>query len=151
MLCCLTWWVHKAHSPQPSAKSRSAGSRRGMGQDTARHRYPGGNSEGVPTLGIECEPQEEEPPNEPTELPVVTLNAVTVLLRCVPLRTRVRERSTWSWRPGCTFRKRETYIYIYIYINRRLGVWYSRETTPEPGNRFRLRLRCVRACEAACA
>ena len=24
-------------------------------------------------------------------------------------------------------------------------MWYSRETAPEPGNRFRLRLRCVRA------
>ena len=34
---------------------------------------------------------------------------------------------------------------------RRLGVRYSRETTPEPGNRFRLRLRlrCVRACVRA--
>ena len=30
-------------------------------------------------------------------------------------------------------------------------MWYSRETAPEPGNRFRLRLRlrCVRACERA--
>ena len=24
-------------------------------------------------------------------------------------------------------------------------MWYSRETAPGPGNRFRLRLRCVRA------
>ena len=28
-------------------------------------------------------------------------------------------------------------------------MWYSRETAPEPGNRFRLRLRCVRACVRA--
>ena len=27
-------------------------------------------------------------------------------------------------------------------------MWYSRKTTPEPGNRFRLRLRCV-ACVRA--
>ena len=29
-------------------------------------------------------------------------------------------------------------------------MWYSRETAPEPGNRFRLRLRCVRACVRSC-
>ena len=28
-------------------------------------------------------------------------------------------------------------------------MWYSRETAPEPGNRFRLRVRCVRACVRA--
>ena len=32
---------------------------------------------------------------------------------------------------------------------RRLGVVSSCENTPEPGNRFRLRLRCVRACVRA--
>ena len=48
--------------------------------------------------------------------------------------------------------KKFTSVALGIAKNRRLGVWYSRETTPEPGNRFRLRLRlrCVRACVRSC-
>ena len=41
-------------------------------------------------------------------------------------------------------------IYIYIYIC--IGGWGCElfvRKTPEPGNRFRLRLRCVRACVRA--
>ena len=42
------------------------------------------------------------------------------------------------------------FIISVAFYYRRLGVVSSCENTPEPGNRFRLRLRCVRACVRAC-